>query len=607
VGLISGLSVGVAFITVGVALGWEWQFVALAVLSMVASTLAARSISRAVLCLLGAIALAAAILSLLIQIDDGLPASVGLSWTLIAYAVWPIAVALSLLVRRSRSTATFGIAELVGTAATCLLAIPLARRVDLSTDLIPYVLRYEDNAGWVGIVTQLISDDAPGPGLRGFGPLVPTLLGVLGVWQADGLPMYNVVFAAFMFLILLTPMIAVGLLRGIRNRGALVSGAFAAVLILWALRLPFDLYATYGHLTAVLAFVLILGTVSMAQERIDSIWLVPLTVLLVFAVGAAWFPIIPLALVGLVLVAIAVFRQLDGRARIVGFAVVAAGAVPLLLQLLGDTFGLGHGASPGGVRDTVTGLYAAQGGTAALDGVLQLAVLVGIGSVPFLPWARERAIQRPWILMLAGAVYVFAVYAGSSYLRVSIGYGPTKLWFVAGWAVIVVLVSLPARMPLPPRTAVGILVALALGSMFYGGAGAFTARTFYGTPDTPDWFAGAAVMASAERASSKPHPLACFANDNFQTYRCTRWAASLSNAGDNGFINYRLQIVNGIDPAGEISHLRETGVLKDSWLLLVDEPDADHAWAWPLIAGAERVYGRDGRIIDPRPVPPVAS
>jgi hypothetical protein len=605
--LISGVIAALAFAAMGVALGWSGPIIAMAALAMAVSTVVARSISRAVVCLLGAIALLSAVLFVLVQLDSGLPATLEVSWSLVAYAVWPVVILFATFVRRSEAGATYGVPELVAAIATCLLAIPLARRVDMSIDLIPYVLRYEDNAGWVGIVTQLLSADSPGPGFHGFGPLLPTLLGVLGAWQSDALPRYNVVFGAFMFLILLTPLVAAGLLRGMRNHGALVGGAFSIVLVLWALRLPFDLYATYGHLTAVLAFVLLLAVVGLAQERADSVWLFPLVAIVAFAVGAAWFPIIPLALIGLGILAVVAFRQLAGRSRVVGVALAGVAMLPLLLQLLMDTFGVGRGASASAVRETVTGLYAAQGGTASLDAVLQLAVLVGIAGVPFLPGMRDRAVQRPWVLILVGALYVFAVYGGSSYLRVSIGYGPTKLWFVIGWAAIVVLVSLPSRMTLPRRASVGVLVALALGSMFYGGAGAFTARSFYGTPDVPDWFAGAAIMASQERASSQPHALACFANDNFQTYRCTRWAASLSNAGDNGFINYRLQIVNGVDPAAEIARLRDEGSLKNSWLLLVDEPDADHPWAWDLIAEVERVYGRDGQVIESRPTPPLAS
>ncbi len=605
--LISGVIAAFAFASIGVALGWSSPIITMAAAALGIATVAARSISRAVVCLLGAIALLSALLFALVQIDSGLPLVLGLSWSLVAYAVWPVTVLLAALVRRSGARATFGVPEIVAATATCLLAVPLARRVDMSIDLIPYVLRYEDNAGWVGIVTQLVSADAPGPGFHGFGPLLPTLLGILGAWQSDTLPRYNVVFGTFMFLILLTPIVAAGLLRGMRTHGALVGGAFSIVVVLWALRLPFDLYATYGHLTAVLAFVLLLAVVGLAQERVDSVWVYPLTALVAFAVGAAWFPIIPLALMGLGILAIVALRTLNGNARVVGVALTGVAMLPLLLQLLLDTFGVGRGASASAVRETVTGLYAAQGGTASLDAVLQLAVLVGIAGVPFLPGMRDRAVQRPWVLILVGALYVFAVYGGSNFLRVSIGYGPTKLWFVIGWAAIVVLVSLPSRMTLPRRASVGVLVALALGSMFYGGAGAFTARSFYGTPDVPDWFAGVAIMAGQERASGQPHPLACFANDNFQTYRCTRWAASLSNAGDNGFIGYRLQIVNGVDPAAEIARLRDEGALKNSWLLLVDEPDADHPWAWDLIAEVERVYGRDGQVIDPRPAPPLAS
>jgi hypothetical protein len=592
---------------VGTALGWDARFVVLAAVSIGASTFIARSISRAFICLLAALGMLAILVAALIAVDASALEAQAFSWTLLAYLPWAITPAAAYGIRRARATASFGIAEVVGVIFTIFIAFEFKRHVPFVTDLLPYLVRYEDNQAWVGLLTQIHSTPGIGPGFLGFGPVVPLLLGLLGEWQRSSQPPYNAAYAAFVVAIALAPIVTVGLLRNVVTNRVFVVGAFAVVLALWVLRVPFELLATYGHLSALLAFLALIACLVLASERVSA-WSTPIMVLLAYLVGAVWFPLIPLAVALLVLIAVRSALELDARGRAVSISVAAVAVLVLLNQLLVDTLGLGRGVSVGAARDTITGLYAAKGGTASLDGMLQMAVLVGIVAVAFLPEVRLREVRCPWIIVLAAVAYVVVVFAGASYLRVDIGYGPTKTWYVVGWVAVVFLVSVVGRVRMPPRAVIAVLVAVAAGSVFFGATGSVLARSFFGSPDVPDWLAGVSVVAAQERSDPRdPHPVGCFATDTFQAYRCTRWAAGLTNSGDGALINYRLQIVNGIDPTPEIEALRANGTLAKTWLLLIDVPPKDNAWAWKLIEGVGRVYDINGKPMDPRPTLDSAS
>ena len=598
---------GIAAALLGSALGWDARFMLLAAVSVGVSTYLARSISRAFICLLAALGLLALLVAVAVAVNASALEGQSISWSILTYAPWVITPLASYGVRRSQATAAFGIAEIVGAIFTIFIGFEFKRHVPFATDLLPYLLRYEDNEAWVGLITQIHSTPGIGPGFTGFGPVVPMLLGLLGEWQRSGQPTYNAAYATFVLAIALAPIITVGLLRNVVANRLFVVGAFAMVLALWVLRVPFELLATYGHLSALLAFLALIACLVLSSDKVSG-WSAPVVVLLAYLVGAVWFPLIPLAIALLVLVSVRSVLELGARERVLSLVFAGIAALALLHQLLVETLGLGRGASVGAARDTITGLYAAKGGTASLDGMLQMAVLVGIVAVAFLPEVRLRELRRPWIIVLLAVSYVVLVFAGASYMRVDIGYGPTKTWYVIGWVALVFLVSVAGRVKMPPRTVAAVLVALFAGSVFFGATGSVLARSFFGAPDVPDWLAGVSLVAAQERSNlGDPHPVGCFATDTFQAYRCTRWAAGLTNSGDGALINYRLQIVNGIDPTAEIEALRANGTLAKTWLLLIDLPQKDNTWAWKLIEGAGRVYDINGRPMDPRPTPDSAS
>ncbi len=590
----------------GFALEWSPSIVVIASVSVGVSTWIAQSLVRTVQCLIAAIAALAIMMAALIAVDTSLPATLHLEWRWIAYAWWLLVPLAALCFRLAGAKPSYGLAEIVGAFMGLVLAAVLIRRVDFHAQLLPYLVQFEDNQAWVSLVTQISSEPALGTGFTGLGPVVPTIIGLLWSWQSTGIPPYNAVYAAFVLAMVITPLVVVGLLRRSRLGGGVVIAIFAVLLALWALHIPYLLYGNYGHLSAIWAFLaLITVGVLLVHERLST-RLVPITMLLIYCVGAVWFPLIPLALLGLGFAIFALWRLEAMRGRVIGFCVLLIGVIILLWQGGADTLGVRDPGSLTTAKDTLSGLYAAQGGTAALDGIIQMLVLVGLVGLAFVPASKGGEVGRIWRISLVATVYVASVFLGANMLKVQGGYGTTKVWFVVGSAVAIALIAAIPHLNLPRRATVATAVALLMGSIFFGGTGPFFTREWTGVPTSAAWLSAITTVATQDSPTA-PHPVGCFSNDAMQAYLCTRWAAGLTISSDSQFITYRLQIVNQIDPTEEINRMKADGTLANSWLVVLDTPDADHAWGWTLIENAGRVYGADGALLDPRPTPPAGS
>ena len=592
--------------TTGHALEWSQGIVVLASVSIGLTTWIAQSLVRAVQCVIAAIAALAIVVAVLVAFDASLPATLHLEWQWIAYAWWVLVPLAALCFRIAGAKPAYGLAEFVGAFMGLASAAILIRRMDFHSQLLSFLVQYEDNQAWVSLVTQISSDHALGTGYTGLGPIVPTIIGLLWSWQSTGVPPYNAVYAAFVFAMIITPLVVVGLLRRSRLGGGVAIAIFAGLLALWALHVPYLLYGNYGHLSAIWAFLALIAVATLVVNERLSTRLVPITMLLIYCVGAVWFPLIPLALLGLGFAGVVLWRSEATRARVIGLCVLSLGTLVLLWQGGADTLGVRDPVSLTNAKGTLSGLYAAQGGTAALDSILQVLVLVGLVGLAFVPFSKEGEVGRIWRLSLVATVYVAIVFLGAYLLKVQGGYGTTQVWCVIGSAVAIALIATIPHLKLPPRAVVATGVALLVGSFFLGGTGPFFSRDWIGLPTSPAWLPVITDVA-AQESPSEPHPVGCFSNDVWQAYLCTRWAAGLTKSGDAQFITYRLQIVNQIDPTEEINRMKADGTLANSWLVVLDTPDADHAWGWTQIENAGRVYGAEGALLDPRPTPPAGS
>jgi hypothetical protein len=601
---IVSVALGAALIAAtGRALEWAPGIIIVAAISVGSATWLAQSLVRAVQCVIAAIAGLAIVIAALIAVDTSLPAALHLEWQWIAYAWWLLVPLAALCFRLAGVQPAYGFAEVVGAIVGIASAVILIRRVDFHGQLLSLLVQFEDNQAWVSLVTQISNDPALGAGFTGFGPVVPAIIGLLWSWQGSSIPPYNAVYAAFVFAMIITPLVVVGLMRRSRLGGGAVIAVFAGLLALWALHVPYLLFGSYGHLSAIWAFLaLVAVAVLVVGERLSA-RLVPVTVLLIYCVGAVWFPLIPLALGGLCFAAIALWRNEGVRGRISGLSTLLVGALVLLWQGGAYTLGVRDPGAVANVKGTLSVLYAAQGGTAALDGILQMLVLVGLVGLAFVPASKDGEVGRIWRLSLVATGYVAFVFLGAYALKVQDSYGTTKMWFVVGSAVAIALIAAISHLRLPPRAVVATVIALLVGSLFLGGTGQFLSRDWIGLPASPAWLPAITTVAAQDDPEDL-HPLGCFSNDSLQAYLCTRWAAGLTLSGDPQFMTYRLQIVNQVDPTEEINRMRADGSLANSWLVLLDTPDADHAWGWSLIQDAGRVYDVNGNLMDPRPSPP---
>ena len=605
--IISILSGFVLFLTLGLALSWSPAFVALGALAFGVTTWLVHSLTRAIACVFAAVGITAAVIGGLVLLDDSLLASLHVTWGWFSYAWWGVVVLVGLLARRSGLDRDFGLAELVGAWVGILTSISVWHKVDYSTSLLRLLVNLEDNEAWVALLTQIRSVDAIGPGFAehfdGRGPVIATILGLLGAFQGSQIPMYNAAFSVWAMAVLLTPLVATGLLRRCGVRSALPLALFAGVLIAWAYRVPFLLFLSYGHLTATWAFLFLLVAAAMLSFDSQRAGMIPMLSGLVFAMGTVWYPIFPLGVLGLLFIGWRCWRADRGWARIGGLAFAGLMLVSLV-ALMAQAVGI-VGAPPG-VSLGVSNLYAAQGGTATFDGTLQFLVPIAVVLIALVPMSlRPVMVDNLWRLMVVCVGYVGAVFAGAYLVKVGVGYGPTKVWFILGFAVVVGLVSLAPRFRMQPRGVVAVALALLMGSLFYGGTGDLLSRAWPGGGTDPVWLP--AIQAVAKADGGTPRPVACFSNDKYVGYLCTRWGAGLTTGEDFPFQDYRLHVAGELDPSEEINRLVSDGTLAKSDVIVMDMPDEGHAWGWTLIKSAGRVYGADGSLLEPRPTPPAGS
>jgi len=593
-------------VSIGLALSWELRFVVGGAVAMAAATWLANSVTRALWCAFGAIGLLAAAAAAVQALHAPLFATLHIEWRFVAWAWLAMIVLLAAALRRAWQLEPYGVPELVACWTGVIAAGAIAHRLDFSQSLLPYLVNVEDNEAWVGLTTQIHTAAALGPGLNwnGLGPVTPTVLGLLAQFQVSSVPYFNAAFAAYALAVILTPLVVAGLLGRLRHLGALASAVFTVIVFGWAYHVPFFLFASFGHLSATLAFLFLLAAIAILAME-DSVPLtVPIAGGVIFAAGATWFPLIPVAIAALCVVGWIAYRRSGGRERFMVLGLVAVLSVLLAYQGAG-MFGLGQGGSFGGIKDGLGAMYASQGGTATLDGVLQVLVLMGLVGASFVS-SPLPIFYRLWRCAGAVVAYVALVFAGSYAMKYGLGYGPTKLWFIGGFAAAIVLVAMVPRLRMPPRALVACVVALAMGSFIFGGMGDLLSRTWPGGQTHPVWLAPVTAVAALDQGTAT-QSLGCFSNDKYAAYFCTRWAAGLTPGGSASFLNYRVQVISEVDPTQEIAGLVAGGDLAHSDLIMLDLPDAAHPWGWTLINNAGRVYGADGTLLDPRPTPPAGS
>jgi hypothetical protein len=380
----------------------------------------------------------------------------------------------------------------------------------------------------------------------------------------------------------------------------LAAAAFVLMLIAWAYRVPFLLFASYGHLSAIRAVLFLIGLVVFFMRARKSTATLFVGMGLALAVGTVWFSIAALGMGAAGAVLVITWSGIGRYARalgIAGFVVVTYVLVRQLPVSAGDNPAIPH--------ETFSSLYAAQGGTASIDATLFVVILIGVAGLSWLGARFGRELSRTSTLAICGVLYIGAVYVGAYALRVGVGYGPTKVAFVVGSVVLVLLLSAVPRFVLPPRVVVGVLAVLGVGAVIYGGAGDLASRAWPGDPPPPPWLVPLEKTVEQVGATSTA-PIACVGSGKWSAYLCTRWGAALTAGGDGPYLSYRLAIANDADAAEIVGAAVADGTVGRSDVIVIDLPAATNSAGWDLISGAARVFGPDGISMQPRPVRPAS-
>ncbi len=591
---------------IGFALAWDTGYLVLAAAGFAACTWLARSLARALICVVAALGLIGALMVLLSSLDVELLGSLGIGWGVMFIAWWLVAVACAIGFRFAQVEKEFALAELLACLVSVTIAAIVASKINFHSDLLFYLVHAEDNAAWVGLSTQAAASSSIGSLFIGttMGPIMPMLLGLLSSAQQYDVPETNAVFALYTLAIVLTPLAAVTLLRGLSGRPRLPVIAFAAIVFAWAYAVPVLLYTNHGHLSAIWAFLGLLLVISYFAFDRATLWSLPIGLGLLLFLGGVWFPFAPLAACGAIVLALWSVRNSGRGGRLTVVALLGFGVIALIVQL--QRSGVPIGTDSAQLKVSLTSLYQSTGGTAAIDPTLLVMTLGGIVALAFFR-ARTGDPRRPLsALLIAIAAYLIAIYAGSSLLGVGGGYGVTKLTYILAMGSAVTLIAVIPRFTLPSRPLVTLIVVLGLGSFLYGGAGGLLQRSWPGDRGYPVWLAPVETVVSSQ-LPGHPRPVVCFAVEPFLSYNCTRWAGALTRAGDGEFLSYRLDIVaagaaRGAQAGTIVKTLARNGTLARSDVIFLEKPDKNTRWAQTLLQRGGRVFGPGGKPLKRRSV-----
>jgi len=438
--------------------------VALVILSATGAlaSLLARGVSAMVLSLVAALGISAAVLQVVVIVvpDSRVPV-----WVVVGPALGLVFGVTSALVGRSRALPRqTGGADVATAAISLVIAVVYARHFHAlgAFGRLPYVLRVGDSAAWAHEIAVLGHghSEVTTYALDPYGTVMGVLLAAVscavplsgrnGIGAADG------VVGTFGIVVVCAPLVAATATVYIAPKASGIARALAifaggAVLIEFGL-----LSMSLGFLsTAVAGFCTLLGlaalTWTFAGETTDVI---PVFVIvgILYAAGASWFPLIPLAIVAIL--ASTAFRIRGRRresgatraARDVSASIGPAVAAILLVEQLHSV--LGTSGTAGG-----SALLQASGVAPKPSTVLTIVPFVVLAVVAWrLPWrGRPSSALKRMGAVLMLVLYSAAVYDADAFVSGNGHYGSEKLLYVVVHLVAAVSVSLVLSTTWVPR------------------------------------------------------------------------------------------------------------------------------------------------------------
>lgn len=592
---------GLLFAVLGVAMEWKPGYVVVAAVGFALATWLARSLGRALICLIGALGLVAGAMVIIAGIDPGITETLGMGWGSMFVLSWIVAVFVATAFRVANVEPDFSPALVIGAAFAVGIAAIVAVKINFTSNLLFYVVGQEDNAAWVGLSTQndLARSIATQFNSSTLGPVMPLILGVLAGAQKGGIAPTNAVFAAYTLAVVLCPLLAGSLLRGSAAGRWPKATAFTIVVFAWLFLVPALLYRDFGHLSTIWTTYGFLTFASLVAFDKPRPALIPVAIGVVLFLGGAWFPIAPLAALLALGYALLSTRQSDRKVRIAVLAGFGLAALAIVLQL--RSAGIAIGTDLVALRNSLNGLYLSAGGVAQLDTVFKALIVVGIVGLSFVKPKLGRPGRQLFLLLVISFAYVIVVYAGSALTEAGTdSYGATKVAFVILFSAAVVLSALAARLPLERGQTVAVLLALAFGAMTFGGGTLLLKRSWPGDGTFPSWLPAVEKVVASQKT---PRPVVCYASKDGQaSYFCTRWAGAVTKAGDGAYLDYRLAAFTGTITGENISSIERNGVLANSDVIFLQRPTKGAWWGDVLLREGGRVFGPTGNPLKKRTV-----
>lgn len=586
---------GMLFALLGIAMAWSLIYIVVAAVGFALCTWLAQSLARGLICVFASLGLLAAALALLSRLVPELFATLSLDWLVLFILWWVTALLGAWAYRQTGLGSDYGIAEIFGAIASLIIAAFVASKLNFHSDLLGYLTQAEDNAAWVTLTTAFGGSGSVGPEFAGTatGAVVPLILGLLYSAQVSEIPASNAVFAAYTMIIVLTPLLAVSLLRALTKQRLMVTLSFSAITFAWAYGPPANFFSTFGHLSATIVFAGLLLVTSFYMFDRGPIAALPIGVGLCALIGGTWFPLAPLAAtIAIVLCAQSALQS----GRTVRLALLALSTVGLLVFSTQTVIITGSSAPSLDFVERARNLMTQGGGTATIDPSILLIALGGTVALAAMAKWGDRFILGLSSLLMGFVFYVAALYALSAGLQVGLDYGVKKVTYLVVSVTVIGLIAAIPRFRVDSRPLVAVMIALTFGSFLYGGGSALLSREWPGELSNPRWLY-ALQKAVASQPSDEPRPVGCYGPDTLEAYLCTRWAGAVTRAGDQTLYPYRAAVVRGEDPSATVRELERTKTLEQVDLILLEPPDPSVPWSGNLFLQAGRVFGLDGEPI----------
>jgi hypothetical protein len=579
------LLTGVFGMTFAVGLGWQVPAAAVAGVSSVVLGFLAGGVTRFLAAWLIALGATGVILGVSESVRGDAHALV------MAVMLVVLSFGIALVWRRSgRVTPAF--IDFAGVGLGFALALVFAFKMNYSVDLTYKLLGAEDNAAWVLIASVGSLDNASLSAItvvESVGTTVPTYISMMSRFQPSTSTAGNAVMAGYAGIMILVPLALAAVVRatGVRDwKRESIVGLLATVFTLGSM---FSL-AAYGHFTAVGVSLILLFALAVLMELRQAPYAHGLAAsAIAFVAGSFWFPVIPLAvLLVMIATAVAIRHSHGARRKLIAGGVALASIGALAMQLRQNL----------GSSGDANVLFRALGAGFTIPSEV---LVIGLGALVVTAAATARgAFSRrdlTWVLVLYVG-YAAAIVAADLVMSGARNYGSTKVSVVVFTVAVAAMIVVMHTYAVDWRTFLMACVVVSFVLVYLPGTGqTVLARSWPIKSGPPVWLAPLSTLtADAKKDGLDPSSAVCLSNgttnaDYFTAYVCSRWAEAITGAVSEEAYDYRAGLVNQYTVNDALlNRLDSSGFTPNSYVVQINAgAEPLQPWASHMVDTAKEV------------------